>query len=71
MVFELGEQGDDVLLVLTHHRLPGQGDLLGVSGGWHTHLDILVEHLNGRTSPGFWGRHAVLNTEYKERLGMA
>ena len=71
VVFELSERGNEVLLVLTHHRLPNQHDLLGVSGGWHTHLDTLVEHLNGRTAPAFWGRHAVLDAEYKQRMGVA
>jgi uncharacterized protein YndB with AHSA1/START domain len=68
VVFELSEQGSDVLLVLTHHRLPDQKDLLSVSGGWHTHLDVLVDHLNGRTAPGFWSRHAGLHEEYKSRM---
>ena len=67
VVFELSEQGQDVLLVLTHHRLPNTNDLLGVSGGWHTHLDILVEHLNYRTSPAFWEKHTALHAEYKDR----
>lgn len=67
VVFELSEQGAEVLLVLTHHRLPNQNDLLGVSGGWHTHLDVLVAHLNGRTAPGFWSTQAALGAEYKVR----
>ena len=71
VVFELSEQGNDVLLVLTHHRLPNQNDLLGVSGGWHAHLDTLVEHLNGRTAHAFWDRHAVLNAEYRKRMEVA
>lgn len=71
VVFELSERGNEVLLVLTHHRLPNQLDLLGVSGGWHTHLDTLVEHLNGRTAPAFWDRHAVLDAEYKQRMAIA
>jgi uncharacterized protein YndB with AHSA1/START domain len=70
VVFELSAKGNDVLLVLTHHRLPNQNDLLGVSGGWHTHLDTLVEHMNGRTAPAFWSRHAVLDAEYKQRQGV-
>lgn len=68
VVFELSEQGNDVLLVLTHHRLPNQKDMLSVSGGWHTHLDVLVEHLNGRTAPAFWAKSAGLNADYVERL---
>lgn len=71
VVIELSMRGQEVLMVLTHHRLPGQKDLLGVSGGWHVHLDVLVEHLNGRTAAGFWSRHAALNAEYSERLGNA
>jgi uncharacterized protein YndB with AHSA1/START domain len=68
VVFELSEQGDEVLLVLTHHRLPNANDLLGISGGWHTHLDILVEHLNGRPSLAFWEKHGRLHAEYQARM---
>lgn len=68
VVFELSMRGTEVLLVLTHKRLPNHKDLLGISGGWHAHLDILVEHLNGRTAPAFWTKHAALNEEYTERL---
>ena len=71
VVFELSQQGRDVLLVLTHHRLPNTKDLLSVSGGWHTHLDTLVEHLNGRTAPAFWDKHDKLNAEYQLRLNKA
>ncbi len=68
VVIELSERGNEVLLVLTHERLPNHKDLLGISGGWHTHLDVLVEHLNGRTSEGFWGKMVQLNSEYTTRL---
>ncbi len=71
VVFELSKRGTEVLLVLTHHRLPNQNDLLGVSGGWHAHLDTLVEHLNGRTASTFWGRHDALAAEYKQRQSIA
>ena len=71
VVFELSQQGNDVLLVMTHHRLPNQNDLLGVSGGWHAHLDVLVEHLNGRQAPGFWETAAALGEVYKQRVGNA
>lgn len=68
VIIELQEQGKDVVLTLTHARLPDRKDLLGVSGGWHTHLDVLVEHLNGRTASGFWSRHAELSAAYDQRL---
>lgn len=69
VVIELSERGEDVLLVLTHERLPGRKDLLGVSGGWHTHLDILEAHLNGRTSQGFWSAHVKAMAVYEGRIG--
>lgn len=69
VIIELREHGNEVLLVLTHERLPDRKDLLGVSGGWHTHLDVLVEILNGRPSQGFWGKLIRLNSEYPQRLG--
>ncbi|MBP7513421.1 MAG: SRPBCC family protein [Flavobacteriales bacterium] len=68
VVIELSERGNGVLLVLTHARLPNQKDLLGVSGGWHTHLDVLVELLNDRVSQGFWGKLIRLNEEYPQLL---
>ena len=71
VTFELSARGKEVLLVLTHHRLPDHKELLGVAGGWHTHLDILDEHLQGRTSPGFWGAHAIVDAAYEQRFGKA
>lgn len=71
VVIELSERGNEVLLVLTHERLPNQKDLLGVSGGWHTHLDVLVELVNGRGTPGFWAKLIRLNGEYPQRITAA
>lgn len=71
VVIELTERGNDVLLVLTHARLPNQKDLLGISGGWHTHLDVLVELVNGRSSTGFWSKLMRLNAEYPQRIATA
>jgi uncharacterized protein YndB with AHSA1/START domain len=68
VTFELSPRGGEVLLVLTHKRLPDHKELLGVAGGWHTHLDILDQHLHGRTSPGFWGAHARVDEQYERRL---
>ncbi|HEX2617687.1 MAG TPA: SRPBCC family protein [Flavobacteriales bacterium] len=69
VIIELSERGKDVLMVLTHAGLPNKKDLLGVAGGWHTHLDVLVEHLNGRTAPGYWGAHTTANAAYQRALG--
>jgi uncharacterized protein YndB with AHSA1/START domain len=70
VTFELTEQGEGVLLVLTHRRLT-PAEMQSVAGGWHTHLGILVDHLNGRTPQPFWSTHARLESEYERRVAAA
>ena len=66
--FELSERGHDVLLVITHSRLPNRGMTLGVSSGWHTHVGILIDHLQGKTPAPFWSSLASVKDEYEKRL---
>ena len=66
--FELTPQGDDVLLVLTHSRLPNRQTMLGVSSGWHAHLAILEAHLEGREPGPFWSEIERLEAEYEQRI---
>jgi len=66
--FELTPRGDQVLLVVTHRRLAAHDELIGVSAGWHTHLDILADRLAGRTPAGFWKTHTRLEAEYQQRI---
>jgi uncharacterized protein YndB with AHSA1/START domain len=66
--FELEEVGDKVRLVLINRRLPNRAELIGVSGGWHTHLDVLQEVLEGAPRSGFWDRVERLEQEYQERV---
>jgi len=69
VTYELFEKGENVLLVLTHRRLGDDRDLLiSVGAGWHTHLGILMDHLNGRTPKGFWGVHGKMEEEYGIRI---
>ena len=63
VTFELSPQGDDVLLVLTHRRLPDRTAMVMVGSGWH--LAILLDHLNGREPRPFWSTHARLEAEYE------
>jgi hypothetical protein len=42
--------------------------MISVSGGWHTHITILADHLNGRERRPFWSTHARLESEYERRL---
>lgn len=67
VTFELKPQGSQVLLTVTHRRLASREEMIGVSGGWHTHLDILVERANGRTPPAFWTIFGKIEQEYEKR----
>ena len=68
VTFELTQQGNDVLLVITHRRLGDLEKMISVASGWHTHLDILVDHLNSRTPHSFWTAKARMEEEYTKRL---
>jgi len=66
--YELSEQDDKVLLVLTHRRLKDDDEVLAVSAGWHTHLDVLCDVLEGKTPRPFWRAYTALAAEYEARL---
>lgn len=69
--FELTPRGSEVLLVLTHRRLPNAAQVLSVSAGWHTHVGILLDQLQGVEPRPFWSTHAKLEAEYRQRLAAA
>ena len=65
VTFELEQQGDKVLLTLTHRYLGDDPDILiSVSAGWHTHLGILVDRVRGKEPKGFWTVHNRMEEEY-------
>jgi len=68
VTFELTPQDENVRLVLTHRRLRDRKAMLGVGPGWHSHLAILVERLNGREPDAFWAIFARAKDEYEKRL---
>ncbi|WP_067835189.1 SRPBCC family protein [Nocardia lijiangensis] len=68
VTFTLEQVGEQVRLELTHRKLPDRDALLSVSGGWHSHLDLLVARLTGSTPEPFWPKHARLAAEYAERI---
>ena len=68
VTFELEPKGSEVKLTLTHRRLPDRGNLIGVSAGWHAHLDILIGRLRGGELPLFWANWTRLRGEYDSRL---
>ncbi|MDB5444371.1 MAG: ATPase [Phenylobacterium sp.] len=68
VTFELEPRGDEVLLTVTHRRLPDRSTLLKVAAGWHTHLDILVARARGREPAPLWTTWSRLHAEYDARL---
>lgn len=68
VTFRLSEQGERVLLEVTHERLPDRGNMIGVSVGWHAHLAILIERLDGQEPQRFWSRFEALRQEYEQRI---
>ena len=66
--FELEPKGEQVLLTLIHRRLPDRPTLLGVSAGWHMHLNTLVARATGTEPAPFWDGWGRLKKEYDQRL---
>ncbi|PKQ05215.1 MAG: ATPase [Alphaproteobacteria bacterium HGW-Alphaproteobacteria-11] len=64
---ELTPEGDKVRLVLTHRRLSGIDGAINVSGGWHTHLAMLAEQLEGNPKTPFWEAFDGVEEEYRQR----
>ncbi|ROU06628.1 SRPBCC family protein [Lysobacter enzymogenes] len=69
--FELSAQDDQVLLVVHHRHLSNRAGLVGVSGGWHAHLGLLIDVLSQREPEGFWRSHKRLDAEYEQRIPQA
>ncbi|WP_262691934.1 SRPBCC family protein [Kordiimonas aestuarii] len=68
VTFSLEKQGDKVLMTITHRKLTTPELMADVSGGWHAHLDIMVDVLEGKPARAFWANHTRLDTEYRKRL---
>jgi uncharacterized protein YndB with AHSA1/START domain len=68
VTFELTEEGMDVLLVVTHRRIGDMEKMISVASGWHTHMDILADYLNGRIPKPFWATKGQMEEEYRKRL---
>lgn len=63
----LAPERDRVRLTLTHRRTPNRNTTVMVSAGWHTHLDLLQSHLEGRTPATFWQKLLSLRDDYQTR----
>ena len=68
VTFALEPMGKQVLLTLIHRRIPDRSTTLGVSAGWHAHLDVLVARASGTKPGSFWDNWSRLKKEYEQRL---
>jgi uncharacterized protein YndB with AHSA1/START domain len=68
VTFALEPQGNEVLLTVTHRRLPDRDTILKVSAGWHMHLDILTARARGQEPAPFWDGWLRLKEDYDRRL---
>jgi uncharacterized protein YndB with AHSA1/START domain len=66
--FELDPQGNEVLLTVTHRRLPDRAATLMFGAGWHMHLDLLVACATGKEREPFWDGWSRLQKEYARRM---
>jgi uncharacterized protein YndB with AHSA1/START domain len=67
----LTESGAQVRLVLTHGLVTDPGEIIGLAGGWHAHLDFLLDRLNGDEPPPFWPVYVAIDAAYRERFAAA
>ena len=68
VTFELTPRGKDVLLVITHRRLGDRGTMVSVASGWHTHLGLLADLLNGGEPRPFWTTKIRVEEQYLKRF---
>ncbi|MEM7460765.1 MAG: SRPBCC family protein [Pseudomonadota bacterium] len=71
VVIRLTETEQGVRLHLRHEKLLTDAYKSGASAGWHTHLDILDDILNGRAGRDFWEHYLALEKAYQQRLAKA
>lgn len=68
VIFELKTVGAKVLLTLTHRNLPSRSMMVGVSTGWHTHLDVLAARISNEKIENFWDHWRAYKQLYETRL---
>ncbi len=71
VTFELTPTDEGVRLVVTHRRLARPEDMAEVAAGWHAHLGLLADRLEGREPRGFWTAHMRAKAEYDARFASA
>jgi len=68
VTFELADRDGEVLMVLTHRSLRNREEMVSVASGWHVHVGILIDNLNGQEPKPFWSKLEKLEAEYDKRF---
>lgn len=68
VIFELKAAGAKVLLTLIHRNLPSRGMMVGVSTGWHAHIDVLEARLTATKIENFWDHWRGYKDLYEVRI---
>ncbi|SHM27236.1 SRPBCC family protein [Roseibium suaedae] len=66
--FDLEEQDGKVLLTVVHKRISDRANTVMIGAGWHRHLEVLADRLDGREPDTFWAGWLKLRAEYDQRL---
>lgn len=67
VTIRLTAEGDGTRLHLQHSRLDNPEFRTAASAGWHAHLDLLCDLMNGQTTRDFWDHYGSLKAEYDRR----
>ena len=62
--FILADQGENTLIQLKHYNVKDSNLQINISAGWHAHLGILLDKMNGTKPESFLSRHKVLKVYY-------
>ncbi|MFH0129335.1 SRPBCC family protein [Variovorax sp. VaC1] len=68
VTFELTPEGNSTRLVLTHRRLANRKEVISVAGGWHAHVDVLIDVLRGDKPQGFWTNLEAVEKAYEAQI---
>lgn len=64
----LEPRGERVQLTIIHRRITTRDGRLGISAGWHAHLDVLAARLAGTKPAPHWDNWTALRAAYAARL---
>lgn len=65
VTIRLRETGGETELHLIHEKVP-TGQEASIQGGWHAHLDLMVDAVSGLKPRDFWLHYGALEANYEQ-----